>query len=77
MMTVKFKNVGRNDASWSAECSEKDFTYDWFIRQINRNAKLASRYIEIDYENDENGKPSHGKIFAGFHAVGEFTVEGA
>ena len=76
-MIVKFKNVGRNSASWDAECSEKEWTYGWFCSQVRSHARVMSRDIEIDYTNDENGKPEKGVIFAGFHDIGEFTVEGA
>ena len=32
-MIVKFKNVGRNSVSLDAECSEKEWTYDWRINK--------------------------------------------
>lgn len=76
-MIVKFKNVGRNSVSWDAECSEKEWTYEWFCSQVRSHARVMSRDIEIDYTNGENGKPEKGVIFAGFHDIGEFTVEGA
>lgn len=70
-MKVKFINVGRENKTWAAEFKEgKDRKIEhWILRQLGK--ALVSN--NVSFYIDEDGT---GKVFAGFHTVGELEVLG-
>lgn len=61
MPRVRFTEVGRNKATWEAEC-KGGLTYSWLIKQ----AKKALRSRDIGFGD--------GVIYAGFMSVGKFEI---
>lgn len=60
-MKVKFTDVGRNKASWEAEC-KNELTYHFLLKQVRSRGMINSRDIEfID-----------GHILAGMRLVGNY-----
>jgi hypothetical protein len=60
-MKVRFIQVGRNNASWEAEC-RGELTESWMYNQVKKH--LMSRDIEF----------GDGVIYAGLRAVGRFEI---
>ena len=67
MYKVYFKNVGRNNASWCAECDE--LNYDWLCSQVKPH--VMSRDLDFELTDGE----TVGKIYAGFHNIGTFEID--
>ena len=63
-MKIKFINVGREDKNWISE-EVKEVTYEILIKEIFQHSALVSSNIEFSDE---------GRIYAGFHHVGDFEV---
>jgi hypothetical protein len=63
-MLVKFKNVGRNNKSWQAECKGK-LTFKFMYDQCKKNAAIMSK--DIDFTDD-------WEIIAGGRKVGTFEI---
>lgn len=69
-MKVRFIDVGRNKACWTAECPmEISEAGDWFYRQVKPH--LGSKDLEFILNASPFGS---GTIFAGFHVVGHFEL---
>ena len=62
-MKVKFIDVGRKGANWTAECLDKELTDDWLLNQVRPH--LLSSYIDFH---------ESGNISAGFRTVGRFEI---
>lgn len=69
-MKIAFKNVGRQKRNWEAEINtdrpDEEVAMD-IAKEVNKKGGLMSRDIDIDYTENWNGR-----IYAGFHKVGEF-----
>ena len=64
-MIVRFIDVGRNKASWEAECKTPD---DKFLYEQVKSHGVMSRdlgFVEVGI--------GVGKIFAGFRPIGTYT----
>lgn len=64
-MKVTFEGVGRNKATWTAECAKLE--YEWLYRQVKRNAAVLS--ADLDFVEVGVGV---GRIFAGMRPIGMF-----
>lgn len=70
-VTVEFINVGRGKKSWRQPLDK--LSDQALYRAVKKSGALGS--TDIDFTLDENG---NGKIYAGFHNVGEFRfIKGA
>jgi len=76
-LKIKFIDVGRGKANWTAECPNAFVdAYEWLYKQVKPH--LLSDNLEFYLEeNGKNGKS--GVIYAGFRCVGHFELicEGA
>lgn len=71
ILEVKFENVGRRRASWTAKTTGPDLEFAWLYRQVKKNAALGSKLIDFS-DPDEAGR---GNIYVGgFRRVGSFVV---
>ena len=73
-MKIKFIDVGRNKATWEAECeAEKieDLEYGWLYSQVKKRAMLMSEEIEFLLNQEDL---TNGIITAGFHTIGKFAI---
>ena len=73
-MKIKFEDVGRNRASWEAECkAEKieDLEYEWFYSQVKKRGMVMSNDIDFFFDKKDNTK---GTITAGFRSIGKFVI---
>lgn len=70
-MKIKFTDVGRND--WNGEIEIPDTNdanaiAEYAYREATKH--LASSYPDVSYDLGKN----EGRIYAGFHCVGNFSV---
>lgn len=71
MLEVKFENVGRNSANWTARCKGDNLEYTWLYKQVKKNSALGSKTIDFS-DPDESGR---GAIYVGgLRQVGTFTA---
>ena len=73
-MKIKFIDVGRNNATWEAECkAEKieDLEYEWLYSQVKKRAMVMSKEIDFLISRDDN---TSGIITAGLRNIGKFTI---
>lgn len=66
-MKVKFKNVGRYNASWSVECEE--LTEDWVYNQVKNHCITKNPLIAYDEETNR------GVVSENLRVIGWFSVE--
>lgn len=70
-MKIQFTDVGRGNWCGNIGCpdtDDPDVIAEVACREAGKH--LASRFPEMEYD----GSINEGKIFAGFHCVGEFKV---
>jgi hypothetical protein len=65
MPRVRFTEVGRNKATWEAEC-KGELTKSWLYKQAKK-ALMSSGIEFIEFEGN-------GVILAGFRSVGRFEI---
>lgn len=65
MITVKFKNVGRDKKSWTATMPE--LTKAALLKSVSRHGSILSQQVDCDIEAGE-------VIVGGWRTVGKFTV---
>lgn len=73
-MKIKFIDVGRNNATWEAECEAKkieDIEYEWLYSQVKKRAMVMSTEIDFLLNREDN---TSGIITAGFRTIGNFII---
>ena len=70
-MKIQFKNVGRGKSRWTADIDTSGSAEEiWsaIMSEVKAHGQLMSNEIDVSWNTDFTGK-----IYAGFHKVGEFA----